>query len=282
MPLSGGTMAGHIALSDNRLYLRTNGDTNHYLWTSSDDWEEMVAYAGTGFRVTASTGPILATFTTSAVNSNVALQQGGNQVLHAGNYGSYALPLSGGTTTGIVNIIGNGNTGSNNNVGLNVYATGGNGANMSFHRAGYYAINMGLDSDNVFRIGGWSAGANRWQLDMAGNGTYAGNVTAYSDERLKKDWAQVSDNFVERLSQVKSGTYTRIDSEERQAGVSAQDFQKLLPETVSTDNSGTLSLAYGNAALVSAVELAKEVTDLRARVAQLENLISKLLLKDQS
>jgi hypothetical protein len=35
--------------------------------------------------------------------------------------------------------------------------------------------------------------------------------------------------------------------------------------------------SYGNAALVSAVELAKEVVDLRARVAILESLISKLI-----
>ncbi len=49
---------------------------------------------------------------------------------------------------------------------------------MSFHRAGAYAVNFGLDSDNVLRIGGWSASANRWQLDMSGNGTYAGTVTA--------------------------------------------------------------------------------------------------------
>ena len=42
------------------------------------------------------------TFSSSAVNSQVALQQSGNQVLHAGNYSSYALPLSGGTLTGPV------------------------------------------------------------------------------------------------------------------------------------------------------------------------------------
>ena len=40
---------------------------------------------------------------------------------------------------------------------------------MSFHRGGYYAVNMGLDSDNIMRIGGWSASANRWELDMSGN-----------------------------------------------------------------------------------------------------------------
>jgi hypothetical protein len=132
------------------------------------------------------------------------------------------------------------------------------------------------------RIGGWSAAANRWQLDMSGNGTYAGNVTAYSDERLKKDWTPVQTDFITELAKVKSGTYTRIDSEQRQAGVSAQDFQKLLPETVSEDNAGTLSLAYGNAALVSAVELAKEVIDLRAQVTELRALIITLINKDLS
>jgi hypothetical protein len=40
---------------------------------------------------------------------------------------------------------------------------------MSFHRGGAYAVNMGLDSDNVLRMGGWSAPANLWQLDMSGN-----------------------------------------------------------------------------------------------------------------
>ena len=59
---------------------------------------------------------------------------------------------------------------------LQVYSTGGNAAFMSFHRAGAYAVNMGLDSDNVLRIGGWSASANRLQLDMSGNLTLAGGV----------------------------------------------------------------------------------------------------------
>jgi hypothetical protein len=202
--------------------------------------------------------------------------------LNSNNYTSYTMNRGGDTITGIIyfQTNRNGRSGNTDSAALQAYSTGNNSAFMSFHKGGHYATNMGLDDDNVMRIGGWSAAANRWQLDMSGNGTYAGNVTAYSDERLKKDWAAIPSDFVERLAQIKSGTYTRIDSEERQAGVSAQDFQKLLPETVSEDNQGTLSLAYGNAALVSAVELAKEVTDLRARVAQLENLISKLILKD--
>ena len=47
-------------------------------------------------------------------------------------------------------------SGSLNTPMLQVYATGGNSAFMSFHRAGAFAINMGLDSDNILRIGGWS------------------------------------------------------------------------------------------------------------------------------
>jgi hypothetical protein len=52
------------------------------------------------------------------------------------------------------------------------------GAIMSFHRGGRYAVNMGLDPDNVFRIGGWSAPSNLLQLDMSGNLTVAGLLRA--------------------------------------------------------------------------------------------------------
>jgi len=36
-----------------------------------------------------------------AFNTAGAITQNGSQVLHAGNYGSYALPLGGGTVTGL-------------------------------------------------------------------------------------------------------------------------------------------------------------------------------------
>ena len=104
----------------------------------------------------------------------------------------------------------------------------------------------------------------------------AGNVAAASDERLKKDWAGLAKDFVDRLAVTKHGTFTRIDSGKRQAGSSAQDWQKLLPEVVSEDADGTLSLAYGNAALVSAIELAKRVIGQEARIAKLETLIETM------
>jgi hypothetical protein len=173
------------------------------------------------------------------------------------------------TVTGYMYFLSNRNT-STDSPPLQAYSNNNGGAIMAFHRGGQYAINMGLDSDNVFRIGGWSAGVNRLQMDMSGNLTMAGNVTAYSDERLKKDWADLPSNFIESLAQLKIGTYTRIDSEERQVGASAQGLQKFLKEAVQTDADGMLSVNYGGAALASAVELAKYVTALEQRIAQLE------------
>lgn len=204
-----------------------------------------------------------------------------NKVLTDRNYSSYALSLNGGAVTGTSLFKSNlgGYSGSLNSPSLQVYSDSNNSAFMSFHRGGYYAVNMGLDQDNVIRIGGWSAPANLFQMDMAGNLTMANNVTAYSDERLKTDWLELPADYVERLAEVKSGTYTRVDNQSRQAGSSAQAWLALLPEVVQVggDEAKTLSLAYGNAALVSAVELAKKAVAQEARIKRLEELVSRLL-----
>lgn len=45
-----------------------------------------------------------------------------------------------------------------------------NAASMSFHRPGNYAINMGLDTDNNFKIGGWSQGGTPYfQMNPSGH-----------------------------------------------------------------------------------------------------------------
>lgn len=111
----------------------------------------------------------------------------------------------------------------------------------------------------------------------------SGNITAYSDERLKTNWRDMPENFVARLAQVKVGVYDRLDEENgTQVGVSAQSFQQLLPQAIMTakDEMQTLSVSYGNAALASAVELAKDNVDLRARITRLESLIEQLLHKE--
>lgn len=205
-----------------------------------------------------------ATSATSATTATTATNVSGGSV--SATTGTFSGQITTRETSGATPIVSGG--GSNS---LQVMGNLTNGAWFSFHRAGAYAINMGLDTSNVLSCGGWSDGGNyRWQIDTSGNFTARGNVTAYSDERLKKDWSSLPADFIERLAKVKAGTYTRIDSEERQAGSSAQDWQKLLPEAVMEDGEGRLSLAYGNAALVAAVKLAERVVALEARLAALE------------
>jgi hypothetical protein len=125
----------------------------------------------------------------------------------------------------------------------------------------------------------WATFNGNWPLTInlenndatfGGNLTAVSNVTAYSDERLKKDWSSLSPTFLQDLAKVKCGTYTRIDSGERQVGASAQDVQKIIPEAVMEDSNGTLSLAYGNAALVAVIKLTEEVLALKEELRQLK------------
>jgi hypothetical protein len=104
----------------------------------------------------------------------------------------------------------------------------------------------------------------------AGSAVFSGNVTSSSDERLKKNWRPVGDDFVTKLAGVKSGIYDRTDIESTQAGVSAQALEEVLAEVVVTAPDGLKSVNYGNAALVAAIELAKQVVELRKEIAELK------------
>lgn len=152
-------------------------------------------------------------------------------------------------------------------------------AMWEMHIPGTHARGLYLSSDGVTRLattnGAGVASTVQWSVDASSNFTSAGNVTAYSDERFKRDWTALPNNFVERLAAVKSGIYTRIDNELRQVGVGAQSLQQLMPEAVVGND--VLSVAYGNAALVSAVELAKRVVEQEDRIRKLEAALERLI-----
>lgn len=114
-------------------------------------------------------------------------------------------------------------------------------------------------------------GSGIMYVDQSGNFTAVGNVTAYSDESIKDNWKPLDDDYLEKLVQVKSGTYDRTDLEnKRQAGVSAQDIQKILPEVVQELQDHKLSLAYGNLAVVTCIKLAERLLALEAEVKALK------------
>jgi len=191
-------------------------------------------------------------------------------ILSTENYGSYALPLSGGTVTGTTyfrsNIGSGAYSGSSSNPPLQAFCNDNGSAFMSFHRSGLYAVNMGLDPDNVLRIGGWSASSNRFQMDMSGNLTMAGNVTAFSDIRLKANIRKIS-GALSKVRRLRGVTFTRIDQEDkerRHAGVIAQEMEQEHPEVVYEDAAGMKNVAYGNS-IGLLIEAIKELADMVER-----------------
>jgi hypothetical protein len=90
-----------------------------------------------------------------------------------------------------------------------------------------------------------------------------GNVTAYSDERYKTDILPII-SALAKVNQIGGYTFKRTNAEEgeedrRHAGVIAQEVQKVLPEVISTDSDGMLSVAYGNIVGLL-IEAIKELT----------------------
>jgi len=157
--------------------------------------------------------------------------------------------------------------GAGNAPSLQAYSNDAGPAFMSFHRGGYYAVNFGLDPDNVLRLGGWSASSNRMQLDMSGNVTFAGDVTAYSDARVKEN-VHTIENALDKTLQLRGVTYNRTDSEDKstKVGVIAQEVLEVVPEVVNQDASGMYNVSYGTltAVLIEAIkEQQKQIDELK-------------------
>lgn len=103
---------------------------------------------------------------------------------------------------------------------------------------------------------------------FTGDFTASGNVTAYSDERLKSDWQPLSSNILDNALHIKHGTYEMNDV--RSVGVSAQSLESILPEAVFDTPSGYKSVAYGNAALALVLELNRKVAELESEISKLK------------
>ena len=105
-------------------------------------------------------------------------------------------------------------------------------------------------------------GGQELTLNSSGDLTATGNVTAYSDERLKTNIHTVDDalNMVCNMR----GVFFEKDGQPN-VGVIAQEMWNVLPEVVHDDGE-YLSVAYGNivGVLIEAIkELKSEVEELR-------------------
>jgi hypothetical protein len=93
-----------------------------------------------------------------------------------------------------------------------------------------------------------------------------GRITENSSIRYKKDIVQI-ENGLEKVLQLSGVTYTKINNEQKEAGVIAEEVAKILPEAVGFDTEGRPdSVSYGRltALLIEAIkDLKKEIDELK-------------------
>jgi hypothetical protein len=188
--------------------------------------------------------------------------------------------MSGGGTSGTVTLnctidspaeVGLGNLSSNGNVVAGnftvggslyvpsaIYHTGDTNTYMQFHAVDEWRVVTG--GVERFEV-------NNTQVSVTGNFVASGNVTAYSDERLKTNIETIP-NALEKVNALRGVTFDKDG--ERGLGVIAQEVEKILPEVV-MDGEEFKSVAYGNIVGVL-IEAIKE------QQLMIDNLETKVLL----
>jgi hypothetical protein len=201
-------------------------------------------------------------------------------------------------TDGVIDPVGHsrlkytGSASSGNESALEIKNNGGTGdgnvAAISWHCTGQYGLQMHLRHDGYFGIGGWSASTWRWYVDNTnGNMTAAGNVTAYSDPRLKEEVTLISCP-IEKIKQLNGVHFRWKDISELgkpgsyDYGILATDVEKIAPELVcesaitSPDGDRYKTVAYDKLTpfLIEAVKEQQKIIDAQElRLQALEKLL---------
>lgn len=167
--------------------------------------------------------------------------------------------------------------------GTNVYATNSIGAFLSTGGvitgnvsllSGTSQMQLSLGSSGAYIYGNsTNYGIYSTQGTMVfnvtnGDMTVSGNLTAYSDARIKTEISTIRD-ALDKITQIRGVTYRRTDTGEKNIGVIAQEVMDVVPEVVKPvgdENDPTYTVAYGNMAALF-IEAIKE---LDARITAIE------------
>ena len=99
----------------------------------------------------------------------------------------------------------------------------------------------------------------KWLFDTSGNFIASGNITAFSDERIKENIKPI-DSALNKVKSLKGVYFNKIYDKRKEIGLIAQEVEKILPEVV-VDTGDLKSVAYGNIVAVL-IEAIKELSDI--------------------
>ena len=133
--------------------------------------------------------------------------------------------------------------------------TGSTSASDARTALGVTAANLGLGTSDNVQFNALGIGTTN---TSAGTITATGNITAYSDERLKSD-IETIDSALSKVLRMRGVTYTKDDK--KGLGVIAQEVEKVIPEVI--EEGEYKSVAYGNivGVLIEAIKDLKKELD---------------------
>jgi len=157
-------------------------------------------------------------------------------------------------------------TGSGVSTGARAALSAGTGIS---YNSGTGVITCTVDTPAEVGLGNLSNNGN----NLSGNFTATGNVTAFSDERLKEN-VETIQGALDKVLQMRGVTYnykSELNDGQRGTGVIAQEMQQVMPEVV--EEGQYLSVAYGNlvGVLIEAVkELKAELDQCKCKKCECE------------
>lgn len=132
--------------------------------------------------------------------------------------------------------------------------------------AGTARGSFGANATNCFQVFQANGTTSALTIDTSSNLVATGNVSAFSDERLKDNIKTIY-NPLWKVSLMRGVSYRRKDTGQLRVGLIAQEVQPIIPEAVLENDDGMLSISYGDLVGV----LVEAIKELKTRVETLES-----------
>jgi len=151
-------------------------------------------------------------------------------------------------------------------------------SSIRFYTGGHVSALRGYVYANTSNEIGFLNSGGNWSLrvENSGNTIATGDLTAFSDKRVKENIVTV-DNALEKVNALRGVYYNRTDFDDRSTklGVIAQEVLEVVPEVVGQNTEGMYNVAYGNLAGLF-IEAIKEQ---QQQIEELKQIVTKLTKK---